>query len=264
MATNPLITAISTDFAAATITSTTAATNFAAINALDFLNLRQIFKGTGDVAVERVVLDFGATRTLKALPIFNINTAAITIAGDDDADWGSPSYVDTGFVAAQDKRDGLYKAWIDLTGTSFESTGYRYLSIISTLGSTTDGSGVLRLGGVLPLKSYSAWAKNPNPPYGATAEDAMRRRERPDGGAQYAQLGPVHADHTFELRTMVAAQDDDHWELQRYGRGSPVCWFWNRGNVEEVYVGYRDFTQRTDEYGGQRRSSQPMVLRSVV
>lgn len=259
---NPLITAIASDFAAATIAAVSEATNYTAINALDFLRPRQIYKGTGAIASERLVLDFGATTQLDGLVLLNSNCGAITVAGNASDSWGAPSYADAALVGP-DASDAQRKAFVDLSQTSWASVGYRYLALIP-IGVAEDGSGVLKLGGVLPLLSFTTWAKNPNPPYGRTAEDSVRSRGRLDGGVQHASLGPVHTDLTFELRVMTSAQDNAFWALQSYGRGSPIVVYRNMGDTSEVYVGHRQFTQRHDERGPNQRSAQPLVVRTVV
>lgn len=261
---NPkLITAISSDFADATIASVSAATGFPAINALDFLNLRRYYKGSGAIASERIVLDFGATTQLDGLGIFAPNSGLITVAGNATDSWGSPSFADA-VLANVDQADGLRKAFVDFRETTWASVGYRYLALIP-IGGDTDGSGVFKMGGLLPLLEFSEWPANPNPPYGRTAEDAVRRRERLDGGAQYTQLGPVHTDLTFELGLMRSSQDAVFWGIQTYGRGSPMLVYRPQpGNISQVYVGFRQFAQRHDERGGKLRSAQPLVIRTVV
>lgn len=244
------ITGLYADFAPiGTVTATSAQSDFPATKVSDFTTPNDPYKSTGAAGTaQRLVIDFGSTRTLQGLHLDHINVGSVKVQGNGTATWTSPSYSGTVAVSA-DPLDDRLKSFVDLRSTSWASVGYRYLSIQCNTSTTTFGGTVWIVGAVVPLITVTEWDTNTGPAVGRTRLRAVDPGAKPSGGAEPAGLGEPYARILLPAAALGSQMRATYDAVMANDEHQPMIFYRNLGATAESYCCHRIGTVRVDYSG---------------
>lgn len=176
-------------------------------------------------------VDLGAATSLAGVFIDNINVAAIKIqASTDGASWltseGTTQYT---VSVSQDLTSKRYKVYQALT-----SVNHRYLRVLTTTATTTDSSGLLKIGSIVPIRTIDdTWTVNPGFPLSREVVSPAREDEsfgdKVAVGNPYARLSL--ASSMMPLSTMKSTV----LRMSGYG-ATPFLVYLNDSDTSEAYI----------------------------
>ena len=244
----------------AAITATTEDASWPASNVAQLTYPHRVFRTTSAAGTaQRLIIDFGQTRTLQAWGIDRTNAGSVIVEGNATNTWGTPSYGAT-VAISQDTLDGRYKLYNPLTGTSFENTGYRYASIRPAGTATTYGGTVWEVGSVWFAGTVSAWSENMGFPYRRTFLQATDEGVRLGGGASPTAIGNPYCRITLATQAMTESTMRPVLDgLMRAGRHVPLMFYVNDASTAEVYI-----CRRVGEVGVDRAGAGHIEVAAIA
>lgn len=205
---------------------------FYATKIRDYKSPRDVWRATnnaGTVGTDNggtwIGYNFGAATPLAGFFFDNINVASFALQYSSNGTvWTSYATVSV----SKCRESSRYKVWVPVSGWN-----YQYARARSATATTTDGSGVLSLGSMVPLSAIDrTWTVNPADPLSRAMVIQKERGQRPGRsittGGKYAQIILSSSD-------MPDSMDDEIFDLADYG-ADPFLLYLNRGATEEAYI----------------------------
>lgn len=235
-----------TSFASYTPTASSAQTAWPVTNVSSITRPHRVFKTSAAAGTaQAIVLDFGATQTVKALMLDRCNVSAVSIQGNATNSWSSPAYWATATIS-QDTLDGRYKLFHDLTAASFS---YRYCRIHPNGTATLYGGTVWELGSIAVMGTVSIWGTNMGFPYGRQHMQAFDPGVKIGGGGEPSTLGNPYARIVLSTGAMSGTMMATIDEVMRAGQGAPIVFYTGGTSTAEAYIAHRVGDVRVDVAG---------------
>lgn len=198
-------------------------------NVADYLHPNRPAIATGNASgTTHFGVDLGANTAFVGVLLDGVNVGTVQFKYSTTT--ATPSYSNLGSAqtVSQNKDSGRYKCLLVTSGTA------RHVSVFSGSGTTTDGTGLFKVGAVSVIKSWDdgPWAVNPGFAYGR--ESVTRKFEDDDFGDQFARASPYGrialASSVFPLSSI-----DSIMRISRQGAVPFVFWL-NDGDTSEAYI----------------------------
>lgn len=241
------------------VTAVSEAAGREAQNVLTWSRPNRLFIGTGAVGSEALTFDFGTAVTLPAVFVDNYNTDGVTIQGNATDSWGAPSYSESFNPTGDNEwgRDRIYCAT-----TLF--VNYRYMRILPRTGTTTDGSSVWKVGGVLCVDSVFTVSENFGFPFDVEIFEPVDRQQRVGAPPEVSILGEKR--FVLGLSQPVATEnmDTDARTILNQGEGRHVLFYRNNGDLREAWCMKRVSRNAYSQTGVRVRSLQNVLFEEVA
>lgn len=223
-----------------TISSRSEASGYADDNVEDYWHLKRRFRAD-DLTTNDWLLkfNFGATLTVAAIFLNDVNFDTVKVQGHASDSWASPSYDGSNISISHDERVDRYKVYIPLTGFSYK---WMRLVIPSGTSATGDYQTKWEVGSVVALGSVVEFSRNMS--YGYTYGAGKEYHDLPfkHGGFERADMGGElrwSGDLVFSRRP--TADGAELWQMNRLcDMGLPVVFYENDSDTSKAYLCLRD------------------------
>jgi len=220
----------------------------------------RVYRGTGAIASETIVIDFGATQNVSVILLDNINASVLSIQGNATDSWGAPSFTQD-FIPAYSYPSGRSKV-VCVPGATFQ---YRYLRIYTGAATTTDGTSTLSIGAMTAFDAISTWTENTGYPYRERSQQAYTATVLPGGSVDVTTLGGRYAEITLASALNSSAIDADMRQLLDNAAGGKLVFFYrNNSDLEEGYLCRKLIDTDFEISSAVTRNFTPLVLREVA